>query len=622
MTKTLTVAAAGIKLTPLDFAGNVARIVSVISKEKKLIDSNHTDLLIVFPELCLTGYGCEDAFFYSDVTDVAVESLNTLLPYTDETTAIVVGLPFRTADGVIYNCAALLSDKKIVGIIPKQNLANDGIHYERRWFTPGVVGHHDSIQLLNQTVLFGDYVLPLKNKKIGFEICEDAWVQNRPAYCHKISAVDIIVNPSASHFAFGKFRIRRELVRTGSLIANCVYVFANQLGNEAGRAIYDGDAIIADKGEVVSHSPRLTCNEYNRCHYTLSDKNTSAAIQTVVDPSDETVGYFQDFTRAVALGLYDYLNKSKASRFVLSLSGGADSGIIALLVSAMVHFGVKDKGFELFRDSLHSDFHSAKTPTEIMQQLLYCVYQGTANNSSVTLQAAQKIAECFHASFYAIAIDDEVSGYTKKIESILNRSLTWDSDNIALQNIQARVRAPGIWLLTNAVNALLLTTGNRSESSVGYSTMDGDTSGSLAPIAGVSKAFIQRYLVWMQTNSVEGFGPFPQLDCITSQLPTAELKPLSEQQTDEKDLMPYVVLEFFEVNRLHLRKSAALIINEATDAFKGQFSPIEITGWYKKFEKLWRISQWKRDRLAPGFHLDTFSVDSRGWLRYPIFSGA
>src|SRR5205085_1442418 len=116
-------------------------------------------------------------------------------------------------------------------------------------------------------------------------------------------------------------------------------------------------------------------------------------------------------------------------------------------------------------------------------------------------------------------------------------------DDIALQNIQARVRSPGIWMLANIAGALLLTTSNRSEAAVGYATMDGDTSGGLSPVAGIDKAFLREWLAWMEVAGPLGTQPLPILGLVNRQQPTAELRPATEAQTDEKDLMPYPVLD-------------------------------------------------------------------------------
>ena len=138
------------------------------------------------------------------------------------------------------------------------------------------------------------------------------------------------------------------------------------------------------------------------------------------------------------------------------------------------------------------------------------------------------------------------SDYTSKVERFLERKLTWDRDDLALQNIQARVRGPSVWMLANVKGALLLATSNRSEAAVGYATMDGDTCGGLSPIAGIDKAFLRHWLRWLEKEGPIGVRPVPALSVVNGLTPTAELRPLETTQTDEADLMPYEVLDPIE----------------------------------------------------------------------------
>src|SRR5205085_72196 len=136
--------------------------------------------------------------------------------------------------------------------------------------------------------------------------------------------------------------------------------------------------------------------------------------------------------------------------------------------------------------------------------------------------------------------------YEALVSDAIGRKLCWSQDDLALQNIQARVRGPSVWLLANLKNALLLSTSNRSEAAVGYATMDGDTCGGLSPIAGIDKAFLRRWLRWLETRGPEGSHPIAALAAVNCQQPTAELRPAGACQTDESDLMPYELLDAIE----------------------------------------------------------------------------
>jgi NAD+ synthase (glutamine-hydrolysing) len=339
-----------------------------------------------------------------------------------------------------------------------------------------------------------------------------------------------------------------------------------------------------------------------------------------VDPGNEGTGHTQlsadfkqkneEFAQAVSLGLFDYLRKSRARGFALSLSGGADSALCAVLVAEMVRRGSSQIGWEKFCEILGlrrtSDRHDA------VQQLLLCAYQGTSNSSKETKQAAQVLAKSIGAEYFEWNIDDEVNSYTGKVEKVLQRKLSWKTDDIALQNIQARARSPIIWMMANIKQAILLTTSNRSEGDVGYATMDGDTSGSLAPIAGIDKPFIIQWLSWAERElGYEG------LKFVNGLQPTAELRPPDQSQTDEKDLMPYSVLLKIE----HLAILQRLSPVQVYQHLSGEFKPDVLKGYIKKFFERWAANQWKRERLAPSFHLDDLNVDPRSWCRFPILSG-
>jgi len=197
----------------------------------------------------------------------------------------------------------------------------------------------------------------------------------------------------------------------------------------------------------------------------------------------------EEFTRAEALALFDYLRKSKSHGFVVSLSGGADSAATASLVHLMVVLGLKELGPAEFKSRLSHIPHLSVTEDAkaVTRQLLTTVYQGSANSGSVTRNAARAVADAIGAEHYEWEVGDLVNRYTQTVEQATGIQLDWNRHDIPLQNIQARVRSPGVWLLANLKNALLLSTSNRSEAAVGYATMDGDTSGGLSPLAGIDK---------------------------------------------------------------------------------------------------------------------------------------
>jgi NAD+ synthase (glutamine-hydrolysing) len=260
------------------------------------------------------------------------------------------------------------------------------------------------------------------------------------------------------------------------------------------------------------------------------------------------------------------------------------------------------------------------TPQHLTRKLLVTVYQSTENSGPVTLNAARAVAEGIGATFLQFDVGGLVRDYVDTVSKALGRPLTWETDDLALQNIQARVRAPGVWMLANVRGALLLSTSNRSEAAVGYATMDGDTSGGLSPIAGIDKAFLRRWLVWMETTGPQGVGPIPALRAVNAQQPTAELRPPDRHQTDEDDLMPYDLLDAIERAAIRDKRTPVEVFQVMRVAFP-QYTAAQLQAWVERFFRLWCRNQWKRERYAPSFHLDDENLDPKTWCRFPILSG-
>ncbi|MEO8353879.1 MAG: NAD(+) synthase, partial [Chthoniobacteraceae bacterium] len=490
--------------------------------------------------------------------------------------------------------------------------------------------------------------------RIGFEICEDAWVANRPGGELARRSVDLLLNPSASHFAFGKIEVRRRFVTEGSRAFGVTYIYANLLGNESGRAIFDGGALIATGGRLIAEGSRFSFADHAvtaatvdldltrmgqartgsflpdlrddearcvRCDFTFQK---SSATQAITRPAAWERGAQvkeEEFTRAIVLGLFDYLRKSRSGGFVVSLSGGADSAAVTLLASLVVRLGLDQLGRAAFLAKLgHLESLRAVPDERLVEALVTTVYQGTINSSETTRNAAQTVAAAVGARFLEWNVDRLVDEYTRLVSTCIGRPLTWTTDDVPLQNIQARVRAPGVWMLANLNNALLLATSNRSEAAVGYATMDGDTCGGLSPIAGIDKAFLREWLAWMESHGPGETGAFPALSEINAQAPTAELRPKECGQTDEDDLMPYPLLDAIERAAIRDKQNPLDVYLLMRSRFTSH--PAEqLAVWVERFFTLWSRNQWKRERYAPSFHVDDENLDPKTWCRFPILSG-
>ncbi len=644
----LTLAAAVLNQTPLDWDGNQERIVAALRSAREQGVG-----LLCLPELCITGYGCEDAFHG---TDVVVQAERVLLELLPETRGLVacIGLP-RLHHRALFNCVAVVADGRVLGFVAKQHLAGDGIHYEPRWFKPWSEGLVASSRIGDAEVPLGDLLFDVGGIRFGFEICEDAWVAQRPGARLAAHGADVILNPSASHFAFGKVAVRHRFVTEGSRAFGCAYVYANLLGNEAGRAIYDGGALIAAGGTMRAQGERLGFAAWALTTATV-DVATARLAQArsasfapaltshsglvevahtwpdagPVTPPEQQMHSWEisptlkeeEFTRAEALALFDYLRKSWSQGFVVSLSGGCDSTAVVCLIRLMVDRAIADLGLAgLYARLAHiPGLRTAGDATAITARLLTTVYQGTSNSSSVTRAAARDIAAAIGATHTEIEVDTFVNGYTAAVGRAIGRVPDWQRDDLALQNIQARARAPGVWMIANLENKLLLATSNRSEAAVGYATMDGDTCGGLSPIAGIDKAFLRRWMLWLELHGPVGLAAMPALACVTGQRSTPELRPQAAAQQSEGDLMPFPVLD--RIERLAIRDKLPpkdILVQLAADFPEHDQTQLRL--WITRFTTLWCRNQWKRERFAPAFHLDDENLDPKTWCRFPILSG-
>lgn len=662
--KLIKVAAAVLNQTPRDWKGNKARILEALIKAR---DEKVTVLCL--PEMAITGYGMEDDYFCGDVphrallklkeiadatqTEVRSDGHIRLTNYVTKNLIFCVGLPIRF-NNTLYNAVATVVGGKVIGFTCKQHLAGDGIHYENRWFKPWPQGVVQMIEVpeLGGCFPIGDTHFNIGGIKIGYEICEDAWVAGRPGTILATKGVDIYLNPSASHFSFGKLETRKNFVVDGSRAFNATYVYTNLVGNEAGRAIYDGGAIIASGGSLKAIGQRLSFKDVSLTTAIVDiDVNRTQNVRTAsfqpntekyndgcikapfVYPkvTDKITPIKQDdwekskdikseeCVRALGLALMDYMRKSHTKGFVISLSGGADSAMVTYLCAMGIKMGVEELGtynfIKKYCPHLKEEQHNG-TVNGIVKNLITTAYQATAQSGSVTKTAAFELAKALHIPHFEFDVEPMVNDYKKLGAIVKGSELTFEANDITLQNLQARVRAPGVWMIANMQGKLLLTTSNMSEAAVGYATMDGDTAGCVAPIAGLPKVYIREFLAWV-ANECGTIGSAMKL--IVKQQPTAELRPASYKQTDEDDLMPYWLLHKIETLVVKNRYVPVEIYEElkATIEYDNDQLIKDIT----KFFRLFSINQWKRERYALSFHMDDHNLDPRTWCRTPILTG-
>lgn len=666
--KFIKVAAAVLNQTPRDWKGNMENI-----REAYTQAMNEGVTILCLPEATITGYGLEDDLFCADVPHRAMRKLKELAhsfftPVPGRKMIVCVGLPVLF-NNTLYNTVATIVDGEVVGFTCKQHLAGDGIHYEPRHYKPwpaGVVQQMD-VPELNKTVPIGDVHFNIGGVKIGYEICEDAWVANRPGTVLATKGVDVYLNPSASHFSFGKLNIRKNFVVDGSRAFNATYIYSNLVGNESGRAIFDGGAIIASGGTLLAVGKRFT---FQNVMLTIAvvdiDSTRTSQVRTAsfmpnVEKYNEgcvnvpftypeinekvTVGTASEFwefshdvkheecTRALGLALMDYMRKSRTKGFVVSLSGGADSAMVTYLCAMGIRLAIAELGIARFiskycphlgagaRCSDFGDWTIDKQIHRLTELLITTAYQCTAQSGNVTESAAQSIASSLGVKHYMWTVQPQVDQYMRIGMQIKQRELNFKDDDIVLQNLQARVRAPGIWMIANMDGKLLLTTSNMSEAAVGYATMDGDTAGCVSPIAGLPKVYIREYLRWVEKVGPLGIGALDAMKFVNDQQPTAELRPKEFKQTDEDDLMPYWLLHRIETMVVKNRYVPVEIYQVLKREPDMTISNNDLIKYITKFFRLFSMNQWKRERYALSFHMDDHNLDPRTWCRTPILTG-
>ncbi len=677
MKNKIRVSTCSLNQTPMDWYGNIENIKEAITQANAV----GAEILIT-PELSITGYGCEDFFYSPHLSEEALKQTLELVKYIPETMTVTVGLPVLINNRV-YNGVALLTHTGIEGISLKRNLAANGLHYEQRWFTPWTSKTNALITLpgIDKEIPIGNIIYNIGGVKLGLEICEDGWVSSRTAQGLFDQGVDIIANPSASHFAIGKFQTRKRLVEDSSRAYSSCYVYANLSGNESGRSIYDAGALIAVNGKLVKQGQRF---HYSNCEVITADIDLSQSRIGQINTSQRYYSEFEQLNkpveitlsrnfnsktidnslsieswesnqdieheealRAISMGLRDWSRKTKTNGFALSLSGGADSALVGAATFFSVFFElaelVSKKGnvaslsshlLQLMDDDTKSKLATLDGSPEalctlktdicpaVVKNYLTCAYQGSRNSGDVTFNAANSLASELGATFHNFDITELVQTYETMVSKELNLELSWDKHDIALQNIQARVRSPGIWMVANLENKLLLTTSNMSEGAVGYVTMDGDSSGVLAPISGVTKTRILSMLQWLEDKGVtvnDCTVNLTSLSFINNQRPTAELRPTAQQ--DEDDLMPFPILDRILILTLEAGKSPTETWETVCLEFP-QFSKDTLCHYVVRYFELLFRNQWKRDRQAPGFHIEVNSLDPKTYKRFPLLSSA
>ena len=653
-------AAASLNQTVGDWSGNEQRIREVIDQARQVGAK-----LLLLPEMCVPGYSLGDRLLRVGTIE---RSWDLTLRLADATAgmAVAVGLPIQY-EGVLYNAMALLADGKLVGLAAKENLATGDVEYESRYFLSWPHGRLVDFTGPDGTVArLGTQMFALEGLgTVAFEICEDAWKGLRPGSTYALAGAEILLNPSASWFTIGKHRRRRRLVSQVSQEDHCVYLYTSLLGCDATRLIFDGSVFIAVDGRIEAEGRRFVFGQdHELVHQVVDlrevrhvrmeegswrDQNSRAqwgaygeapgvvhvpgnySTEEVAPPPapywippepghpDPSLKYLEDtvfhgrkigerdlnhleLELALSLALRDYVRKTGIKTCCLALSGGRDSAMVALIVQRMHRY-------------THPDLSAEELARQIKEQFL-CAYLATENSGQKTRDAARAVADEIGATFFDGKIQPALTSAHEVVESMTGEPLSWEnpSHDIPLQNIQARVRGMLIWTIANLHNALLLVTSNKSEAAVGYTTMDGDSSGGLAPIADVPKSLIKLYLEWARE-----FHGFRSLERIKAMEASAELRPPGQEQTDEADLMPFPVLDQLMYAFVQLALDPLEILRRYWPVMQPYYGTdlARFAADIRKFVRLFCFAQWKRERFAISFRVTAFDLDPKTGFRFP-----
>lgn len=609
-----------------DFDGNIARLREVIAEAKAR--GVH---LLVTPELCISGYSLEDRIYWTDIERESWRRAEALARET-EGIAVFVGLPVRIAS-MVYNATALLYHGKIRGLVLKRHLPTYSIFYEGRNWTawPGGVGEVNGVPA-------GDLVFALPFGGVTAEICEDLWSTTSPALARVMAGAEIICNPSASPFTPLKNEDRKRLVMGTASTLKSIYAYANLVGCDNSRLVFDGGGLIATPDALLVEGPLLSRKAWTlttavadlddvsrlrgenttwRQDAAVAEEDadvavvdctdgpfTPAPMETLVaqwprtffapqhaEPGPQRNRWLDELFDALVLGLRDYFEKVGAfQRFLVALSGGRDSALCLLMAV---------EAAKSLKGGAEAERYAERVST---------VYLPTnAYSSQGTLDAARSLAEALGVPFQVLPIDDEAALALEKT-ALLSGGIDKVAP-LARQNLQARVRGAIMLNWANSAGGLVLVTSNLSEMAVGYSTTGGDNQGGYSPIANVPKTLVTELLEYIaQRDNITA------LQQVLAIPPSAELAP---DQTDEEDLMPYAVLD--DLLYLYARKRLGL-----ADCWRAvcirhrQHAAEQLREWTADFARRFARSQWKRDQHPVAMKVMELDLDPKTGFRFPV----
>ncbi|MEE1042753.1 MAG: NAD(+) synthase [Clostridia bacterium] len=622
------VAAADFNLKLADTQHNVEQIKTVINNADK-ISAN----VLVLPELCITGYSCGDLFFSNKLVKGALDGLKDICQYTSgKYPVVVVGLPL-VYKGKMYNCAAVVRDGKILGVVPKTVLPNYAEFNEKRYFasfeylTDGLSAYIDG-----EEVPFGNNLVfcheEMDEYTFGVEICEDLWAVNTPSEGLCKAGANIILNPSASNEYVGKADYRRLLVKATSSRLICGYVCANPGYTESTQdTVFSAHHLIGENGNILAENALFNNNNMivseidvqhivaERCKNTSFESDYSDDYELVYFeqeikdvefkreydknpfiPADNTEAKnrAEDILNIQSYALARRIEHVHANKCVIGISGGLDS-TLAILVTV--------RAMDILK----------RPRTDILAITMPCF--GTTNR---TKSNSQLLCEYLGVDFKEINITKAVKQHFEDIEQDENNF------DVAFENSQARERTQVLMDYANKVNGIVIGTGDLSELALGWATYNGDHMSMYGVNASVPKTLV-RFLVGYEASNFDKNLASVLTDIVETPV-SPELLPVDEKgemtQKTEDLVGPYGLHDFYLYHMVKNGFSPSKIYRLATKVFEGEYSPETIKHWLKTFVRRFFVQQFKRSCLPDGPKVGSVSLSPRGDWQMPTDASA
>ena len=617
----LRVSAATPSVKVADVEHNAAELLRLMREEKE----KGTELL-VFPELCLTGYTCSDLFWQTPLLDAAKEKLLDLAKETKGLDMLVLaGLPFEW-EGAIYNTAAVLHEGRILGLVPKMHIPNYAEFYEARHFTRGF-DRAVTVMLGGQEVPFGGKLLfrcsTIGEFTLGVEICEDVWVACPPSTFHALAGATVIANLSASDETTGKDIYRSSLVGGQSARLLCAYIYADAgEGESSTDLVFSAHNMIAENGTMLVEAERFqnqtvtadvdlerlrserrrlgTFIPEGKENYRVVEfamgRHEKEKLMRDIDPApfvpDEKADRdkrCEEILSIQSMGLKKRLSHTGCKNAVIGISGGLDS-TLALLVTV--------RAFDML---------------ELDRKQIQAVTMPCFGTTDRTYQNAVLLTKKLGAELMEIPIRDAVLKHFQDIGQ------DPEVHDVTYENGQARERTQILMDVANRKNGMVIGTGDMSELALGWATYNGDHMSMYGVNASVPKTLV-RHLVRYYADTCKDDGLSAVLLDILDTPVSPELLPPEDGKISQKteDIVgPYELHDFFLYYILRFGYHPRRIFGLALQAFAGSYEEAEIKKWMKTFYRRFFSQQFKRSCLPDGPKVGSVAVSPRGDLRMP-----